>query len=59
MEQQVEKEKGKIEVSWNGGRVKIEIDVSRRIIVGLAISAGYLYAPHLIEVGQQVAKILS
>ena len=57
MEQSVEA-KGKVEVSWNGGRVKIEIDVSRRVIVGLATLLGYLYAPHLIQVGQQVAKML-
>jgi len=57
MEQPVEA-KGKVEVSWTNGRVEIKIDVSRRVIVGAATLLGYLYAPQLIQVGQQVAKML-
>ena len=55
---QVVETKGRVSAKWADGRIRIEIDMSRRMTLAVVVLMLYLYAPHLLEIMRRVFNIL-
>ena len=57
--EKVSQEKGGLRLSWDKDRVRLEIDISRRVAMTAAVLALCLYSPRLFDLVQRIVEIIN
>jgi hypothetical protein len=57
--EKVTEEKGRLRLSWDKDRVRLEIDISRRVAVTAAVLVLCLYSPRLFDLVQRIVEIVN